>query len=75
MAEPFVKWLQEADTEESDSGEDSDGGDSDDEVQIEYDDRAKVTPLKEAAKATPAAAPPKKVAEEDEADDFDIDAI
>lgn len=60
-AEIFVKWLQEADTEDSDSGEDE----SDDELEIEYDDRAR--PQASAA-AKPAHA-------QDEPDDFDIDAI
>lgn len=77
QAEPFVKWLQEADTEESDSDEEDENGDSDDEVQIEYDDRAKVTSLKDTAKApqpTPAAT---KIQEDpdDGTDDVDIDGI
>lgn len=68
-AEVFVKWLQEADTEESDSEEEKG---SDDGLEIEYDDRAKVG----TKTAAPAAVKPTAKAEpEDEADDFDIDAI
>ncbi|XP_019869111.1 eukaryotic translation initiation factor 5 [Aethina tumida] len=66
QAAPFIKWLKEADTEESESEDESD-------VEIEYNDRAQVTPLK----ATPKpAAPVKKPEPEDEGgDDVDIDAI
>lgn len=64
-AEVFVKWLQEADTEDSDS---SDAEDENDDLEIEYDDRAKV--------GTKTAAPTKtETKPDDEADDFDIDAI
>lgn len=59
-----MKWLQEADTEESESEE------SDEDVEIEYDDRAQVSPLK--PKVT---APVKKVADDEEGEEFDIDAI
>lgn len=62
-AAPFVKWLQEADTEESESDE------SDADVEIEYNDRAQVTPLKPQV----AAAPAKK--DDEDGEDFDIDAI
>lgn len=60
-----MKWLQEADTEESESEE------SDEDVEIEYDDRAQVTPLK--PKMT---VPVKKAhADDEEGEEFDIDAI
>ncbi|CAG9761972.1 unnamed protein product [Ceutorhynchus assimilis] len=66
-ASPFIKWLKEADEESSDSEEESD-----DDVEIEYNDRAQVTPLKPA----PVAAKPKTSQQEDEGgDDVDIDAI
>lgn len=76
QAVPFVKWLQEADTEDSDSDEDGADGDSDDGVEIEYDDRAKVTSLKDTVKQN-ANTPAKKAEkeEDDEADDVDIDGI
>lgn len=40
--------------------------------QIEYDDRAKTSPLKEQPKSV---SKPKPAADENEEDDFDIDAI
>lgn len=64
-AAPFIKWLKEADEESSESEEESD-----DEVEIEYNDRAQVTPLKPAVAASKASKP----AEEGE-EDVDIDAI
>ncbi|KAF7265390.1 eukaryotic translation initiation factor 5 [Rhynchophorus ferrugineus] len=66
-AAPFIKWLKEADEESSDSEEESD-----DDVEIEYDDRAQVTPLKPA----PVVTPRKPAVEEDDGEeDVDIDAI
>lgn len=67
-AEPFIKWLREAEEEdESDSEEDED------DLEIEYDDRAKASPLKENKVVTPK---PKPVADDEEGgDDVDIDAI
>ncbi|XP_046968209.1 eukaryotic translation initiation factor 5 [Vanessa cardui] len=65
-AQPFVDWLQQAD--EEDSSDDA----SEEDIEIEYDDRAKVTPIK--AVATPAA-PPKPQQEDDGDIDVDIDAI
>ena len=44
-AAPFVKWLQEAEEETSDSDTD---------VEIEYDERAKISKLKEADTSEPA---------------------
>lgn len=66
-AAPFIKWLKEADEESSESEDESDDG-----VEIEYDDRAQVTPLK----PTPVATPQKPTVHEDDGpDDVDIDAI
>lgn len=67
-AAPFIKWLQEAEEEESDSEEESD-----EEVEIEYNDRAQITPLKPVA--TPAQPKRAEAGGDEEADDFDIDAI
>lgn len=62
-----MKWLQEADEESSESEEESD-----EDVEIEYDDRAGVTPLK----PQPAAVPAKKpVVDEEDGDDLNIDDI
>lgn len=62
-AKPFVQWLQEAEEEESDSEEDSD-------LEIEYNDRARVEPLKkEIIKKN------SKKIEEDDGDEIDIDDI
>lgn len=66
-AAPFVKWLQEADTEESSESEDE----SDADVEIEYDDRAQVTPLKPQKTATVI----KKPEVDEEGDDLNIDDI
>ncbi|GJQ82342.1 putative translation initiation factor [Trypoxylus dichotomus] len=65
-AAPFIKWLQEA---ESESEEES----SEDDVEIEYTDRMQTTRQPPAASATPAAQAKRQDAEEE--DDFDIDAI
>lgn len=67
-AEPFIKWLREAEEEESDSSDEDD----DDDLEIEYDDRAKASPLKEQPKQM--VKPVVKHDEEGE-DDLDIDAI
>lgn len=64
-AAPFVKWLQEADTEESSESEEE----SDADVEIEYDDRAQVTPLK------PQSVKSERAVEEDEGEDLNIDEI
>lgn len=66
-AAPFVKWLKEADEEESSESEEE----SDADVEIEYNDRVQMTPLKPAA--TPQTKKPEGV--EDDEDDVDIDAI
>jgi len=67
-AAPFIKWLKEAE-EESDS-EDSDG------VEVDFDNRAHISKIKETS-AEPAEAPAPKADEkaEDDEDDVDIDNI
>ncbi|CAO1436198.1 unnamed protein product [Diamesa serratosioi] len=62
-AKPFIKWLQEAEEEESDE-------DSED-VEIEYDDRAKIDSLK----SKPVAPIVAKKSEEDDGEELDIDDI
>uniref|UniRef100_A0A1B6E3K8 Eukaryotic translation initiation factor 5 n=1 Tax=Clastoptera arizonana TaxID=38151 RepID=A0A1B6E3K8_9HEMI len=68
-AEPFIKWLREAEEEEESESEEEE----EDDLEIEYDDRAKASPLKDHVKVVVA----KKVEPvvEDEGDDVDIDAI
>lgn len=63
-AKPFIQWLREADEESSEDEDDSD-------LEIEYNDRARVEPLR-AEKTAPVA---KKLAGNEEADDIDIDDI
>ncbi|RZF35576.1 hypothetical protein LSTR_LSTR005104 [Laodelphax striatellus] len=67
-AEPFITWLREAEEEEESSSDEEE-----DDLEIEYDDRAKASPLKE----NKVQVPKKKVVEEEEegGDDVDIDAI
>ncbi|KAJ0175928.1 hypothetical protein K1T71_008102 [Dendrolimus kikuchii] len=65
-AQPFLDWLNDA---EEDSSDDADGGEED--IEIEYDDRAKATPIK--AVATPQ--PAKRAPDDDDEADVDIDAI
>merc|ERR1719458_962104 len=71
-AAPFIKWLQEAEEETSES---------DGDVEIEYDERAKISKLKEAETSEPVANDvnenqKKEESDEDEAiDDDDIDNI
>lgn len=70
-AEPFLKWLKEADEESSDT--------EDDDVEIEYDDKARPETLKaQEVKANPVAAPavaelPNQSGSSDEKDDADSD--
>ncbi|KAI8116809.1 Eukaryotic translation initiation factor 5 [Lucilia cuprina] len=67
-AKPFIQWLKEA--EEEDSSEEED--DEDSEVEIEYNDRARVEPLKAVNQVTNN----KKVIEEDDdGEEIDIDDI
>ena len=68
-AAPFVKWLQEAEEETSDSDTD---------VEIEYDERAKISKLKEADTSEPANdvnenQKKEQVDDDDGPDDDDID--
>lgn len=72
-AQPFIKWLKEAE-EESES--------DDDEIEVDFDDRAKISKLKEtsaepAKEATPdnANKAEEEDGDEDEDDDVDIDNI
>lgn len=73
--QPFVQWLKDAEEEESSSDDDENGG-GDSDVEIEYDDRARVEPLKVVAAVTAVAAANKKNAMDDEdGDEIDIDEI
>merc|ERR1711971_783354 len=72
-AAPFIKWLQEAEEETSES---------DGDVEIEYDERAKISKLKEAETSEPAAndvnenqKKDEQSDEEEAIDDDDIDNI
>lgn len=64
-ADPFIQWLREADEESSEDEDDSD-------LEIEYNDRARVEPLRN---EKPAPVAKKSMANDDEADDVDIDDI
>jgi len=69
-AAPFIKWLQEAEEETSESDDDG--------VEIEYDERAKISKLKEAETSEPANdvnENQKKEQSDDEDDEVDIDDI
>ena len=67
-AAPFIKWLKEAE-EESDS-EDSDG------VEVDFDNRAHISKIKEtSAEPVKAAIPEAETKGDDEEDDVDIDNI
>jgi len=68
-AEPFFKWLKEAEEESSEEEE----GESD--VEIEYDDRARITKITAADTIAPKPAVAKAAQNGDEDDDLDIDAI
>ncbi|KAH8272240.1 hypothetical protein KR044_003754 [Drosophila immigrans] len=73
--QPFVQWLKDAEEEDSSSDDDDDGG-NDSDVEIEYDDRARVEPLKVVAAVSAVAAVNKKNALDDEdGDEIDIDEI
>ncbi|XP_046664664.1 eukaryotic translation initiation factor 5 [Homalodisca vitripennis] len=65
-AEPFLTWLREAEEEEESSE------DEEDDLEIEYDDRAKATPLKETKVIVEK---PKPLEDDEGEDDVDIDAI
>lgn len=64
-AEPFLTWLKEAEEEEESSE------DEEDDLEIEYDDRAKATPLKE----TKTVKEKPRLQDDEGGDDVDIDAI
>merc|ERR1719347_1442982 len=67
-AAPFIKWLKEAE-------EESDSDDSDD-IELEFDDRAKISKIKEtSAEPAKAATPEVEDKGDDEEDDVDIDNI
>jgi len=67
-AEPFFKWLKEAEEESSEEEQDAES-----DVEIEYDDRARITKITAAETIAPKKAPAAQNGEED--DDLDIDAI
>jgi len=64
-AKPFIQWLQEAEEEESDE-------ESDDDVEIEYNDRAKIEPLKKESVQKKDISKPQ---EEEDGEDLNIDDI
>lgn len=64
-AKPFIQWLREADEESSEEEDDSD-------LEIEYNDRARVEPLRA---EKPAPVVKKAAAGDEEDDDLDIDDI
>ncbi|XP_073982475.1 eukaryotic translation initiation factor 5 [Rhodnius prolixus] len=66
-AEPFLTWLKEAEEEEEST-------DEEDDLEIEYNDRLKASPLKE-HKTVNNTPKPSAPVEDDEEDDVDIDAI
>ncbi|XP_034109999.1 eukaryotic translation initiation factor 5 [Drosophila albomicans] len=73
--QPFVQWLKDAEEEDSSSDDDDDAG-NDSDVEIEYDDRARVESLKVVAAVSAVAAANKKNALDDEdGDEIDIDEI
>jgi len=64
-AKPFINWLQEAEEEESSDDDDS-------EVEIEYNDRVRIQPLR---KEEAAVKQSKKIQDDDDGDEIDIDDI
>lgn len=71
---PFVQWLKDAEEEESSSDDDENTG-RDSDVDIEYDDRARVEPLKVVAPAAVVAANKKNALDDEDGDEIDIDDI
>ncbi|XP_055857640.1 eukaryotic translation initiation factor 5 [Episyrphus balteatus] len=65
-AKPFIQWLQEAEEEDSSQDEEDDS-----DLEIEYDDRAHIQPMKKA----PAPAAKKIMDEDDDGEEIDIDGI
>lgn len=74
--QPFVQWLKDAEEEDS-SSEDEDAANGDSDVEIEYDDRARVEPLKvtKTVAGAGAAANKKNLHDDEEGDEIDIDEI
>lgn len=68
-ATPFIKWLQEAEEESEDSEE------SDDDVEIGFDDRAKLDSLKTNVTKPAAAATKKPIDDDEDGEELDIDDI
>jgi translation initiation factor 5 len=66
-AAPFIKWLKEAEEESEDS--------EDDDVEIGFDDRAKVDSLKNNVVKPAAATKPAAKADDDDDEELDIDNI
>merc|ERR1712243_313960 len=70
---PFIKWLKEAEEESDES--------SDDGVEIQFDDRAKISKLKETStepekkEVSPDASEKKDESADDDEDDIDIDNL
>ena len=72
-AEPFITWLKEAEEESEES-------DEDDEVELEFDERAKISTIKEkveenTSNGTSKENTPASKDEEEDEDDLDIDDI
>lgn len=63
-AKPFINWLQEAEEEESTDDDDS-------EVEIEYNDRVRIQPLRKEE----GTAKQKKIQDDDDGEEIDIDDI
>jgi len=66
-AEPFIKWLKEAEEEDEDESDEDD-------VEIEYDDRARISSITEHREPQPTHINGNAKAKDGD-DDFDIDAI
>ena len=66
-AKPFIQWLKEAEEEDSSDEEE----DEDSEVEIEYNDRARVEPLKAVNQVTNK----KVIDDDDDGEEIDIDDI
>lgn len=63
-AKPFIQWLQEAEEEDSSQDEEDDS-----DLEIEYDDRAHIQPMKKAPVAK------KTIDDDDDGEEIDIDGI
>lgn len=70
---PFVKWLKEAEEEDSDE---SDGDEEDDDVEVVYDERSRPDKIMEVKEEVVKVSPKKAVVDAiKKEDDIDIDAI